>query len=215
MFCAVSLLNMLFSRGTLSGEIINGFAEDLLSPVRGVLENASLYDKNGEVIYLYTAEQVDLVIGSAKLLMPSVIICAANVFAYLSTAVFHLFMRAFSITAMLGENKKWKLKLSPVSAVVFGAAYIISVLFRTGAATPVSVAVMNLIVILVPGFALIGIREIVGRIRQREEVHVTPFYIAALVILVLINPVTCLIMLAFFGVIDTLVAQFGIGRRGE
>jgi len=214
MFCAVSLVNILFSRGSVSPDILNGYADELLSPVRGILENASLYDKNGEVMYLYTSEQVGAVIGTAKLMMPSVIICAANIFAYISTALFHLFMRRFSITAMLGEDKKWRLSLSSVSAVIFIVSYFMSVLFRTPSATPLTAVTMNLLIILIPGFALVGTKDMIFRIRQREEVNVTPFYIAALIILVCINPSACIMMLSFFGVIVTLMTRFGIMHDG-
>jgi len=200
----------------ISYDSIIKYFESMFDPVRGVLENSSLYNAEGEIVYLYTAEQVDAVISYMMRFMPAILICAINAYTYFISSVYHaLVRRANAIRRVNGrETADWKLRLSPVSAVVFIVSYLITVLFG-GSMTALEAAALNLVVILVPGFAMIGARTVIAKLKKRGEGSISPFVIIAAIILICINISVCFIILAFFGVVTTLIAAFSVKEPTE
>jgi len=147
----------------------------------------------------------------AMTLLPAIIICSANLFSYLTSAILMFVMNRFGAaqTVFTKENKGWPLRLSPVSAVVFCISYLLSVLFRSDALGTVSIVAVNLLIILTPGFSMVGFKDVIRRIRDNTESGYSPFYLVALIFLIFINPIACMLLLAFFGVVVTFIS---VGR---
>ena len=213
-FVVCSAVTILLESGTFTGETIMAYLRDILEPIRIILSNTSIVNPDGEIIYFYTAEQVELIVRYAMTLLPSVIICAANLFSFFTSAVFHFIMKRFGIAKLLytAGERGWGLKLSPVSAVIFAVSYLLAVLFRSDTLTALPIVMINLLIILTPGFALVGMRDIIRRMQNSEEFSSSPFYLVALIFLIVINPIACFILLAFFGVVVTFAESMRIRR---
>ena len=92
----------------------------------------------------------------------------------------------------------WRIELDAVSAVVFIAAYLFSVLFSSsgGRNLPLATAAQNLIAILSPGFIYCGLREIFHPSGGGKGC----FLIALAVVLAVLNPLTLVLLLSVVGV---------------
>ncbi len=213
-FLVYSLLSILVRYGSVSVESLEGYFNELTATVRGVLSNASLYDQTGNIVYLYTAEQVDLLIRYMLLFFPSMLLCISNLYAAFISAVYFRLLRRFSLDDRLTkpDDRKWELEISVVSAAVFSIAYLLRVLFSSNDINAVMVVTTNLLILLVPGFAWIGTKAAIRRIRQRSGSRVGVFYIAAAIILCMINVIACMTLLAFFGVVETFLSSYRIRR---
>ena len=93
----------------------------------------------------------------------------------------------------------WRIELDTVSAVVFIAAYLFSVLFSSsgGKTLPLAAAAQNLVIILSPGFIYCGLREIFHPTGNGRK---GCFLIALSVVLAILNPLTLVLLLSVVGV---------------
>lgn len=112
------------------------------------------------------AEVVALLVDTIEVLLPALLIVAAEIAAYLATVFFDITVRLSRLDALLPEPK-WVLFPTQISCVVFMVTtllYVISSFF--GAANAFSVVITNLLLILLPSMAACGIRGLVVRLKH-------------------------------------------------
>ena len=67
--------------------------------------------------------------------------------------------------------------------------------------------------ILTPGFSLVGIKFSVGRIRARHGTGAAVVFGAAVFMMFLVSAPLCLILVSFAGVVATMMKHFNINRN--
>jgi cytochrome bd-type quinol oxidase subunit 1 len=147
-------------------------------------------------------------------LSPSMIICLLLFTAFLTTAFYITLCRMFRLEEKLLPSFPWQFEMSIISACVFAAAYAVSVLFSAGNATALSLTAENIIIILTPGFALVGARRAINRVKARNGGFITAVVGVIAFLLLFINITAFFISISFLGVIETVMDRVKIRMSG-
>lgn len=159
----------------------------------------------------FSEENKNSLVGMLMAVSPSLAVYQLMFTAYFTTVFYSALCRMFRLEDKLLPVPPWQFSMSWVSACVFMAAYIISVLFSTGRVSPLSLTAENIIIILTPGFAVVGAGRAVLRVKERNGNFITAVLAVAAFALLFINLQMFLSLISFFGVIETIMD--GIKRR--
>lgn len=170
--------------------------------------------REGFTAYGLTEDIITTLIGYMLVLSPSMIICLLLFTAYLTTAFYITLCRLFRLEERLLPSFPWQIEMSIMSACVFIASYAVTMLFTAGNATPLSLTADNIIIILTPGFALIGVKRAVSRVKTRSGGFVTAIVGVIAFLLLFINITAFFISVSFLGVIETVMDSVKIRMSG-
>jgi len=179
-------LDMLQNFGTLSLSVLTRYADELLWAFRGQLALSGIPE-----------DMLDHYLRSVLTLSPCIIICSLMGTAWLSSAVYAWLCRIFDREEKLLPQQPWRVEMSGVSAWIFAAALLMSV-FGLGSQA-ILAAAMNILVILVPGFFLCGLRTVRRMLIDRQDVRLMVLAGVAAVATFLLNFGMFLVMIAIIG----------------
>ncbi len=152
----------------------------------------------------FSKDIIETLIGYVLVLSPSMAVCLLLFTAYLTTAFYIMLCRLFRLEEKLLPSFPWQLEMSFVSACVFIAAYAVTLLFSSGKTTAISLTAENVIIILTPGFALIGVKRVTDRIKSRGGGFSTPIIGVIALTLFFYNIAAFFVSVSFLGVIGTM-----------
>lgn len=190
------ILALIINRGGLSAAAFTAAYDDFIS---GIVEN---FASAG-----FTEEIIDTLIEYLLVLSPSLFVCLLLTVAYLTTVFYVMLYRIFRPS----PGVEWRVEMSVFSAVVFLASYAIIAVLSTAKINSVSLTAENIIIILTPGFALIGIRRIITGLKTgigRFRAVLTGIII---LFLIFYNIALFAVIISLIGVADTLAG--GIKKR--
>lgn len=201
----------------LSGELsINGMIAQAVAPYSRakeiILQNKELLIKNG-----ITEDPTELLSHMRNVLLraaPSTVCVCALMISWLSSAVMNTLSRFFTPHAFICGKKT---VMSVSSAVVFVAAYLIVLLFGSNDSSVIVLAAENLSTMLMPGFFVVGISELAAALKARIGGISLGFYIAAVVITMLMSMGGVAVLYAAYGVFHTMRVRYLeiIAERGD
>lgn len=160
----------------------------------------------------------DIVASMVEFLLmfsPSIVICMLTITGYLVCGAYTLICRIFRVEEKYLPRCPWPFKLSSVSAYIFIAAYVASILFSGENATALSVTAENLIVILVPPFMLTGVSAAIRNLRRRSGGMLMTALIVISIILFFMFLTAFIFALSVYGVIDTIVENARIRKASD
>ncbi len=224
--------------GAVSADSINSMLDLILvEPMTSYIE--VLEEQLGEDgAVLLNAVNIDELVYYCKSLLIGSITAVMVVWAYLVTLATRIIAGVFGLDVLLPtglrigmlvqrtangptveifrETVKWRIELDSVSAGVYVAAYLISMLFATDGGTLMpAIVAENLILILSPGFLYCGARDVVLGFRGKASMgKISAFILAPALLLIFINPTAIVILLCALGVIVTF-RENGARRRME
>lgn len=149
---------------------------------------------------------VESLIETFRILLPGLIIAAAQILSYIAVCFFVLTAKCAMLYALLPETK-WVLYPTQITCVIYKVALllfvVVSFLPSVGA---IALVIISLLVILTPSMAACGIRGIVVRLRhpmlrRKMTVFLIIFLAVSLITLGVFLPI-CSIFLAFLGAND-------------
>ena len=150
---------------------------------------------------VYTENYIESLKNAVVLLMPSVVILACMGVSYLSAKVFRL-------ATIVGDSNemffggKWPITASLTSSVVFGIAYIVSMFAFNSEIVYYSAT--NIIYILMPAQAVVGLRLMFGRngifAQRRAAKGLRWMTIAVCASFIFFNPILLLMLASMFTV---------------
>lgn len=144
--------------------------------------------------------RVEYLVNYMLVMLPGDLICVMNITAYLVSLAFICPAKLFRVDKIVAPSP-WRVELSVVSACFFVGTYLFAVLGQNIAV--ISAVTTNLIMVLTPGFALVGLESIIARCRTPRGRSAAVLYGVAAVILFLLNPLTIFLLAAFVGVFET------------
>jgi len=169
----------------------------------GGAELASSYDKFAaeyEAVFAELGKTVEL---TFKLTVPSIIamcgmLCSAVIFI-----LYKPFVKLAGLEKECFDGKKWVFDVTPLSAVLFEIVFIVYIIlsFFSGNAV-LNVAFMNIISVLTPPFAYLGLKALSGIVGAKLNSKVAGIAVIAAGFAVL--------LLLLGGSITTLAALFGV-----
>ncbi len=164
--------------------------------------------------YGYDEQTVQKILQYAVFFIPAFVICLLEIIAYFTTVIFAFIGRIFRIQKYIMPQFFWRLGMSSISAYIFCICYFLSVLFSSdNGISFISLAAENLIIILTPGFSVIGIKKTINRIKNRNG-KAWPIIVGASAILLLfLNILAFLIAVSFIGVIETIMDEINAYKK--
>ncbi|MHB1150969.1 MAG: DUF2232 domain-containing protein [Eubacteriales bacterium] len=186
-------LALVLNWGGLSVTSLNAAYDSFMT---GIRESFALIGFSNDII--------ETLIGYVLVLSPSMVVCLLLFTAYLTTAFYIMLCRLFRLEEKLLPSFPWQFEMSFVSACVFIAAYAVSLLFSSGKTTAISLTAENIIIILTPGFALIGLNRATNRIKSRNSGFSTAIFGVIALTLFFYNIAAFFVSVSFLGVIGTM-----------
>ncbi|MBQ8508904.1 MAG: hypothetical protein IJ493_03255 [Clostridia bacterium] len=221
-------LSIYIEYGSLNAATIQQTLDDAFAPIRTTLSELT-YEQNGETYPYYPENTIDTMIYQVKTLLLGSLAAIMVVIAYVTTLTVRIVANIFDVSALLPkgtrihmravitpdgptveitkEKVQWYIQLDNVTAFVFIAAYFVSVLLSDaeGSMLPAAATADNLIVILLPGFVYVGVREIVLGFRDgTSTARIGCSVILLSVVLMFVNPMSVFLLLAVVGVASTI-----------
>jgi hypothetical protein len=222
-FYAVFLLIYISARyGGLSMTALQTFWKtEYTDQITKTFELMVTQDANGAERRLFDDNYIKSVIDYVTLVMPSIVICIANVIAYLTTKVYKSLAGMFKITRYVILISPWDFEISIVSAYVYCITYAVSVLFAGDGNiyNIFNILTSNIILILTPGLGLYGVINFIMRIKGRGKNKARSGYIIGMTvtffILLFINPTLIFTLFAFIGVVEIITARRSIKKSDK
>jgi|LSQX01.2.fsa_nt_gb hypothetical protein len=199
-FAVFMIMLLAAERGGLSPSVFSDWLTEQSDRIRAIISSFTMTD-GGETRPLYTGENLTFMVNYILLVLPAVITVFCLVSSWLSTLIFAACSAAAGFYRRLFEYG-WPLKISRGSAVVFIAVYLGAVFFGRNPAMYILFA--NFVLILTPGFVLIGVRETVFKLADEYRRPSGILLIAASVILIFVNFMAVFVLMSFAGVVYTL-----------
>jgi len=190
-------------RGGFSPSIFSDWLTEQTDRIRSIISSFTTSD-GGETKPLYTGENLTFMVNYILLVLPAVITVFCFISSWLSTLVFTAFSAAAGYYRRLFEYG-WPLKISRGSAVVFIAVYLGAVFFGRNPAVYILFA--NFVLILTPGFVLIGVRETIFKLADDYRRPSGILLIIASVVLAFVNFMAVFVLMSFAGVVYTLFSS--------
>lgn len=179
-------LDMLQIYGTVSVQAIRGYADELLWAFRGQLALSGIPE-----------DLLDYYLRSVLTLGPCIVICSLMGTVWLSSAVYAGMCRMFDREEKLLPMLPWRVEMSGISAWIFAAALLLSI-FGLGSQA-ILAAAMNVMVILVPGFFLSGLRILKRMLIERRDGRLMILAGVAALAMFFLNFGMFLLMIAIIG----------------
>ncbi len=159
-----------------------------------------------------SASIISALVASVFNLLPAIIITAANIVSYLAHSLW------LSVKYTTAEDKKQALpqlalNITPVSAVVYITALVLSLVLTDGASALYGAAAENMLVILCPGLtltALAGIRALTSA--KGPSCLGTLLYFGLIFALASLSPIVILAT-AFVGAVLILISTFSAKKK--
>lgn len=202
--------------GSLSANSLVRFFYAQSDRMRAIISSFTVMSADGTVTPLYTDEAVEYMISYILVCLPSILICAAAVISYLTTCFFSLFARmSGTYSAVIGE--RWDSSVSIISAVLYALSYIFAAIGSAAQSNTIGAVTTNLIIMLTPAFALMGVKGVWRRMRDKRAAYYSPrpsggvsalgiVYLMLCAAMLFINPFIPVVLLAFLGAADTIIA---------
>ncbi|MFA6948332.1 MAG: hypothetical protein WCQ72_05075 [Eubacteriales bacterium] len=194
--------------------------------MRAIISSFTVTAADGTVSPLYTDEAIEYMVSYIIVCLPSILICAANIIAYLTTCFFSAAARLSGIYPKL-LGGRWDSSVSIISAALYTFAYIFSAIGSASQSNALGAVTTNLIIMLTPAFALMGVKGMWRRMRESRTSYyggrpargvsaLGLVYLMLCAAMLFINPFIPVILLAFLGTADTIIAYAApFLRRGE
>ncbi|MDD4772665.1 MAG: hypothetical protein PHZ09_03580 [Eubacteriales bacterium] len=148
----------------------------------------------------FSEDIIDTLIEYLLVLSPSLSICLLFIVGYLTTVFYMTLHRVFRSEPAAA----WRIEMSMVSAVVFFVSYAIIAVLSTSKINAVSLAAENIIIILTPGLAIIGIRRTIAGLKTGVG-RFRPVLTGIIVLfLIFYNISLFVIIISLLGAADTL-----------
>ena len=214
--------------GACNAETIGQMLDTALTPVKEMLSQLTFESETGVMPY-YNAEDIELLLYYTKTLLLGVLAAMMLVNAYFVTLAARLISGIFDVETLLPMSLRismratmtedgpkldisrelvpWRIEIDSVTAGVFIAAYVVSLLlsFMGDGALTLYSALQNLVVILAPGFLYSGARDILLSLRGRASFGgLSKFALIFGAVLIFINPSSAVTLISALGVIVTL-----------
>ncbi len=214
-------------QGALNVEAITTAFDASLAPMKELLAGLT-YESEGKTLPYYSTEDIELMFYYVKALLFGTLVAVMLVCSYFVTLAARLISNIFDVTALLPMGMRvcmratmtedgprvdiirdrvpWRIEIDSVSANVFIAAYIISLIasFVKGG-EPLYIALQNLLIILSPGFFYCGARDVILGFRGKGSLMgVSKITVVFGIVLLFINPASMLMLIAAVGVLVTL-----------
>lgn len=188
-------------------QIYDGYRADIVETVVDAYSNPDLGD---QAINADTAtEAIDYLLDYFTKLIPAIILCMILLTAYITTALYGIEARIFSIEGKYLPESGWALTLSVVSCYIFIAAYFFTIVFSASSQGALYMTALNLAVILTPGFVIIGIRAAKKFVRDRGMTKTTLILLVVSLLMILLNFAAFICSLSFIGVADIMLEYYG------
>jgi hypothetical protein len=223
-----AVLSVHIEYGSLSLVNFKLMLDEAFVPVKQALEGLT-YEKNGETVSFYTSSDIDLLVYNIKTMLLGSLTAIMMIVAYLVTLVSRFIANSFDqpglfpvgyrirmrrvinengpAVELIRETVQWRIELDSVTAIIFIASYLVSILFSSSSGTSLSLTLtaQNLILILIPGFIYAGVRDIMLGFSGGAPILGRGCLMFAFAgVLVFINPLTLFLLLAVIGVSSTL-----------
>jgi hypothetical protein len=221
-------LSIYFEYGTINLAVINTVFDESFSQIKNSLE-AITYEKNGEILKFYNSSDIELLIYNIKTLLIGSLAAIMMTVAYFVTLVSRFIAISFDqkdlfpvgyryrfrrvigengpLVEMIRETVQWRIELDSITAIIFIASYLVTVLFDTsgGKVLPLAITAKNLIIILLPGFLYAGGRDLLTGITGKNPAGGRGCLLFVLAgFLMIISPMMLFMLLSVIGVISTL-----------
>lgn len=187
---------------------IQGITNEILLPYREMkeifVENSQSFAEAGIKL---DSSTIKMLKDELIKIMPAVVICCGLVIAWLSMWLASCLSKFFSYE---GVPISCGIQMSLISAYVFTAAYLITLLFGSlYGNTAIIVAAENISIILIPGFFVCGLWTSAGNIRRKSGGGM-PFvmYCAAVLFLMTVSFGMFSVIFVFYGVIHTFYKRY-------
>ena len=215
--------------GAFNAETVGAVLDALFKPYGDFL-SGMMYERGGEKIAYFKAADIEIMLYYFKAMYFGTVAVAMLVLAYFATLAVRIIADIFGVGHMLPagyrismrakltekgpqveiaqERVPWRIELDSVTVGVYIFAYAMTVLFsfsENGAVPTLYTVMMNLVIILSPGFFYCGARDIVLGFRGKSSSGRLGKIIPILVIIMtFINPMSMVFILCTLGVIVTL-----------
>ncbi len=193
---------------------VRGVINEILLPYREMKE---IFEENSQSI---AEAGINLDSGAIKMLkdelikiMPAAVVCCGLVIAWLSMGLASCLSKFFSYD---GVPFGCGIQMSLISAYVFAAAYLITLLFGSlYGNTAIIVTAENISIMLMPGFFVCGLWTSAGNIKRKTGGGM-PFviYCAAVLFLMTVSFGTFSVIFVFYGVIHTFYKRYS-RKKGD
>lgn len=222
--------------GVLSADSVNSMLDLMLTEPMTAYVEALAEQLGEEGAVLLNAVNIETLVYYCKSLLIGSITAVMIVWAYLVTLAARIIAGVFGLDVLLPtglrigmlvkrtqdgptvelfrETVRWRIELDSVSAGVYIAAYLVSMLFASdeGALMPAVVA-ENLLLMLSPGFFYCGARDVVLGFRGKASMgKMSVLILVPALLLAFINPSVIVILLCAMGVVVTF-RENGARRR--
>lgn len=143
--------------------------------------------------------------------LPSVVVIIVSIVAYISVSLARSILLGQG--ALSESLERWPLKMSRMASIVFLIAFLIISLSDSKGASLTVTSALNIMLILTPGFLLIGIRSSV--IHLKRSGFFGMIFIAMILFTSLRVPSFLVIIIATLGALDNLFPSFRASLYGE
>lgn len=201
----VALLLTLAATGKLVPNALSLLADEMRGDlVARLTEVRTLYEKAG-----LTVEMTDVQIANSAAmwvnLIPALFLILCSVISFCS---FRILLR---VTAGFDElphmpRRVIAMSVSPVAAILFLVAFLLSLLVGRDHASFFGVVLQNLYLVLEPPLILVGFSALTGRGAARSCLSL--LILAGLIFILCTNPGTGLTLAAFYGALTILISRF-------
>lgn len=227
-WCISFAISVIAELGAFNAETIGALLDSLFDPyAEYILELAQGENALAELELI--AADIDMLRYYFKTLFFGSVGVAMTVWAYFSTLAIRLIASVFGVAHRIPrgyrvgvralmtqkgptfeisrEEVVWRLELDNMTAVIYVAAYILSVLLApiNGSVSTVYIVASNLILLLTPAFFYCGARDAILSFRGKSALGgITRIGAVLALVLVIISPASVLLVLSALGVAATL-----------
>ncbi len=239
LFCAIFAVAVISEKGALNATTVTEVIDTALAPTKDALSEIT-YEENGAEKHLYTSSDINAMMYTVKSALIGSVASAMIVWAYLVTVAVRILASAFGTAwrlplgirvtirgTMTKDGPKvnithepvlWRIDIDSVSVGVYILTYL-AVLFGGVNGGMFYTVVMNIFIILSPGFIYCALRNIVLGIRGKSsgKLSLLPLIIGA--VLFFMNPSFIVFILCAIGISaairDNMARREGMKNRKE
>lgn len=202
---ALALVLTLAATGRLHGNILGTLAEEVrVGLVRSFTELRTAYEEAG---LSYNITDVSISNSATVLvnLIPALFLILCSVISFLCYRVFVRVVVSFDEIHRM-PRRILEFTVSPATAVLFLAVFVISLFAGSSHASFASVVLQNLYLVLEPGLIVVGFSSLFGRGAASSCLSVLILF--GLLFTLFTNPGTGLTLAAFYGALSILATRF-------
>lgn len=179
-------------------ECFNAFMDDTRASLNEAFSLISYKGQDGEVYHL-SGKDVELLIESAVMIMPSVVVLTCQLLAYICTRIYRGLFRRLGFEALFFGHR-FELTLSLPAAIVYFVSYALSSF--AGSSSVLFYSAVNITYILMPAAAIAGFKSVFAkdglfRVRVRPSSRI--FFIVMCAVALFLSPLALIQFFAMFG----------------